>query len=524
MHKEKCHGFRWRHGNMSPEIRPRRVVARIPVEIFCPSAPFRGFVTPRGGGCAIPPILHFVDAVSKFLLRPQAPSIMRKLINCTILVILLSSPAHGQRRPEGPREAGRPVFYETHNFPASDPLKSRVDVLYRIPYDFFIFVKNRSLTASKPFSGISDIAIEILDSSKMSVARSLVERRLEADVSDPDSLKGKFLVGGTSASLAPGEYSLVVEVNDRESERHFLDKSRVIRLRDFSGEQLDFCDLILTDPSVRDTSAPIIPLNYNETVPFGAKVQVIAQLKLPLPAESLRVSVRIYKRLRGQPGRKPILGDSSMNTFVVTPGLLVPVFSDSGFSYRQTSSPGGHYDLLSAVLPTDSFQLGEYEMEFRLACGGVEKKASHRFQIRWLDMPRSLRDQDLAIALLRYIMSDTEYQKIRHARDDERDSLFERFWKQRDPTPLTAKNEVMAEYYKRADYAISHFGTLKNPNGAETDRGRIYMLYGPPTRVQNIMQPDAAPREIWDYAPLQKHFVFVDESRQGNFTLISSND
>lgn len=467
--------------------------------------------------------LHFVDTVCKFIEVPLPAFIMRKFINCTIVSLLIVWPAHGQRRGEGPREMGHPIYYETHVFPSADSLKSRIDVFYRIPYDFFIFVKNRSLTATKPFCGKSDIAIEILDSSMMTVARSLTQRVLESENSDPDSLKGKYLEGGISATLPPGEYSLVVEVNDKESERHFLDKSRMIRRKDFSREALDLYDIILADPVRPDTTGPIFPLNYDETIPFGRKVELFAQLKLPLPPESFRANLQIYRRLTPQRGRKLVFSDSSMNSFSVRSGLLDPVFNDSEFYYRHTAVSGGHYYLLSTVLPSDSFRQGEYDMEFLLTSGALTKKVNHRFMIRWLDMPRSLRNPELAIPLLRYIMPDTDYQKIRHARDEDRDSLFERFWRQRDPTHGTALNEVLAEYYKRADYAMAHFGTLQNPNGAETDRGRIYMLYGSPTSVQHIMQPSAPPREVWDYATIQKHFIFVDESRQGNFTLITTN-
>jgi GWxTD domain-containing protein len=441
-----------------------------------------------------------------------------------ILLIIVTSPTFSQHREEDLRENPPPVYIETHNLPSADTLKSRIDIMYRIPYDFFIFVKNTTKSQAKSFLGNSEIAIEILDSSKTSVARTLAARYLQADFPDPDSLKNDFILGGTSTSLSPGVYSLVVEVNDRESHRHFLDKSRTIDLKNFSREDFALCDVIFTYQQHQPADSQVLPIMYNETIPFGEQVEFLAQLKLPSTVDSFHTSVHIYKHNHTLPGRTSVFSDSGARSFSIDPGELQAVASDSGFYYRRTHSASGHYFLLSGPLHSESLTQGEYELEFIFRWNGAMKKSVHRFNVRWLTMPRSLRNPELAVSVLKYIMTEDEYQKIRHANDDGRDSMFERFWNQRDPTPATAFNEVMAEYYDRADYALSHFGTLQHSNGTETDRGRTYMIFGPPTTIHREMIPSAPPREIWEYATLHKRLVFIDESRQGNFTLISHDE
>ncbi|MCX6136970.1 MAG: GWxTD domain-containing protein, partial [Ignavibacteriales bacterium] len=63
--------------------------------------------------------------------------------------------------------------------------------------------------------------------------------------------------------------------------------------------------------------------------------------------------------------------------------------------------------------------------------------------------------------------------------------------------------------------------TIKNDNGVATDRGRVSILYGSPSTVERSLDPGKAPREIWKYPSLGKTFVFEDQTRQGDYTLIA---
>jgi len=80
----------------------------------------------------------------------------------------------------------------------------------------------------------------------------------------------------------------------------------------------------------------------------------------------------------------------------------------------------------------------------------------------------------------------------------------------------------MTVYFQRVDYAFVTFRTLKEENGVLTDRGRIYILCGKPTKIERSLAPGGPPKEIWTYASLNKEFIFEDSSRQGNYKLIAS--
>jgi TonB family protein len=125
-----------------------------------------------------------------------------------------------------------------------------------------------------------------------------------------------------------------------------------------------------------------------------------------------------------------------------------------------------------------------------------------------------------------YIISDQEraaFQKL--TTDEEREHFIEQFWQQRDPTPGTVENEFKEEHYRRIAYANQHFQAASGKPGWQTDRGRIYILYGLPDEIESHPSPDTgAPFEEWLYHHMQGVgdniiFRFTDTRRNGEYRL-----
>ena len=78
-----------------------------------------------------------------------------------------------------------------------------------------------------------------------------------------------------------------------------------------------------------------------------------------------------------------------------------------------------------------------------------------------------------------YIITDEERAAFKRLQnDEEREQFIENFWLRRDPTPDTVENEFKEEHYRRIQYANDHFAS--GIPGWKADRGRIYIVYGPP--------------------------------------------
>ena len=83
-----------------------------------------------------------------------------------------------------------------------------------------------------------------------------------------------------------------------------------------------------------------------------------------------------------------------------------------------------------------------------------------------------------------YIITDEERKAFKQLNtDEERQNFIEQFWLRRDPTPDTEENEFKEEHYRRIAYANEHYAS--GIPGWKTDRGMIYIKYGPPDEIES---------------------------------------
>jgi GWxTD domain-containing protein len=83
-----------------------------------------------------------------------------------------------------------------------------------------------------------------------------------------------------------------------------------------------------------------------------------------------------------------------------------------------------------------------------------------------------------------YIITNEEraaFKKL--STDDEREAFIENFWERRNPNPGSPENEFKEEYYRRIAYANEHYAS--GIPGWKTDRGRIYIMYGPADEIDS---------------------------------------
>jgi GWxTD domain-containing protein len=85
---------------------------------------------------------------------------------------------------------------------------------------------------------------------------------------------------------------------------------------------------------------------------------------------------------------------------------------------------------------------------------------------------------------VRWIITDEERSAFMQlSNDEERDQFIEAFWQRRDPTPDTEENEFKEEHYRRIAYANEHFAA--GIPGWKSDRGRIYIVFGPADEIDS---------------------------------------
>jgi GWxTD domain-containing protein len=137
------------------------------------------------------------------------------------------------------------------------------------------------------------------------------------------------------------------------------------------------------------------------------------------------------------------------------------------------------------------------------------------------------------------IISDAErtaFQQL--SSDEQRQKFIMSFWLVRDPTPGTPVNEFKDEYDRRVAYANEHFTTKSGTPGAQTDRGKMYILNGPPDEIEShpsggtYYRPaeqgggvtNTYPFETWRYRHIGGNvnnviYEFVDKQMDGTYPL-----
>ncbi len=118
--------------------------------------------------------------------------------------------------------------------------------------------------------------------------------------------------------------------------------------------------------------------------------------------------------------------------------------------------------------------------------------------------------------------------------EEERGKFIQKFWEKRDPDPSTPENEFKILYYKRIAIANKLFGR-GGRDGWRTDRGKIFILLGPPQEIQTDFIPSSGlsyqhgEKQTWSYwgldnprLPYNLEFAFVDKFGSGDFVLEES--
>jgi GWxTD domain-containing protein len=136
-----------------------------------------------------------------------------------------------------------------------------------------------------------------------------------------------------------------------------------------------------------------------------------------------------------------------------------------------------------------------------------------------------------------YIITPEELTALRHlSTNEEREEFIEQFWARRNPNPDSPENTFKEEHYRRIAYANERFSSAVP--GWKTDRGRIYIVWGPPDEIDSHpngadKRPpdeggawiDTYPFEDWRYKYLEGvgenvAFEFVDPAMKGDYKLM----
>ncbi|MFC1561820.1 GWxTD domain-containing protein [candidate division KSB1 bacterium] len=377
--------------------------------------------------------------------------------------------------------------------PSRIPDKVSAVFVLQVDYDDLRFLK-----IDDKFVAKYELSIEILDGTDRIVERKYwTEEIIVEDFNETLSTLYGY-VENTAFNLDPGFYNYVVQMTDTDSKELFSSRGNKIFSR-YWRDGAGISDIVFTQTTEIDTTLDtlipadeLIKVDFNEG--FSAQFRIFSADNQPV-----QLAWRIYDFLDDN---EALHGDST--TFLPADLIIDIDIPFDGESYQ----PGVY--LLRAVVYHSS---------------GIKKEKLLRFTFTWINRPIESFDIELSLEQMKYIISTDDQSDIENMTDEEKRDFFINFWEDRDLTKDTEYNELMEEYFQRIEYANREF-TIDNLPAWETDRGRIYCIYGRPDtrRTLNSLDAQVPPQELWLYYKADKRFVFVDHSRKGHFLLMSETN
>lgn len=445
------------------------------------------------------------------------------------LTIILVTAAACAQQPAGPAqipsppEEGQFIFFEILTLPTADSVSCRIDIPYRIDRQFFVAVRSEDKSFPYPFVRRGEVYLDLLDSKGTSKARDIHRFEIGEQTGETPPEQKLWREGLASFTLPPGQYTLVLEVVDLESQRRFFNRNKTIEAKLPAGEGLHAGPLMFIEPPNQDSTV-IRLVNLGGNMFFGGRGFLFMPLSSRhMTADPFRVIYTISTQPFFQRDAKQVQSDT-LDLAPLTAPYPVRGGDFASPTYRLEPSPVPTFGGLIIPLAMERLPLRPFSLAVQIEQGSLKSTLTHSFTMIWPDMPASLRDIDLALDALRHITRPEELDSLKSGSRDTRLRNLENFWRAKDRTPDTEFNEVMAEYYRRVDYTLRTFSSIRGGDGFRTDRGRIYILHGPPTSTERRLDVNGGTLEIWVYERQARRYVFADQSKSGIFTLVATQN
>ena len=394
-------------------------------------------------------------------------------------------------------QSGKFYNSELHFFP--DKENYLIYYSFRISYSQLFFQKQGDTF----LAGIK-VNIEVRDSSGSIINRVSKENSVSVNNFELTNSKSHYLQGLLDFKLPPGKYKVLTSISDETSKR----ERRIPPIDLVLNEKESILNPIVVESEKIncENSASFILSNNSSSIPFNKPAD---NLIIPVTDSSIKFLNINIKR-----GDTLFINNQKIEIyFIALPELKN--CSDKIIIESNLNEPGIKYFSIDSVSCT--LYEGPVSLEI-IPDNDIKKKMAFDLNVIWIGKPLSLADPEAAIKILEVIEPKNVVSDVLNASDNYAANLFN-YWKKHDPTPNTNFNELMNEFYTRVDYCEMNFKNLAGNGGAKSDRGKIYIKYGPPDLVNRDTNNQDKIAESWTYNKLQKNFVFVDIDGTGNFTL-----
>ncbi|HVO75453.1 MAG TPA: GWxTD domain-containing protein [Ignavibacteriaceae bacterium] len=404
-----------------------------------------------------------------------------------------------------PAFAQKPIpilFSEVHAIPGDSG--NTVYYSYRIPFSNLVFEKK-----GNSYSANFRILIEVTDSLKKFITRQIGEKNPAVKDFEQTNSKNLFYEGVFSFHLSSGTYFLNPVFTDLNSGREINLEPIYLPL---SATKSIFQAIVLTSDKFSCNGKSLQALsNFNDNFPFGE-----AEHEFIIPTSDTSIS-NLYILIVNN--RDTIFNGQADGQLISSLDFI-----ECGGRILSLINEENHKNIFKLfTVKAETKNLYEGILSIFASKSPFDAKAKpervYNGRVSWYNKPLSLSNPEIAVKMLKYIESDSLINGILSHKEEEYPRLLFDYWKKFDPTPQTAFNPLMQEYYSRVDYAQKNFSTISGTRGIDSDRGKVFIKFGKPSKIERNSDEYGKIVETWSYEKLQKRFVFIDRQGTGEFLL-----
>jgi len=373
-----------------------------------------------------------------------------------------------------------PFSYSITPYPHTSRDSVKLNINLDIPYSSLQFLKKDSA-----FEANFETSIYVYDKQENLVHSEIEGYTLKEEKYKQTASKTKNI--SLNLFVPPQKYTIHLGMNDFETQDPNYRKEK-IDLKNFYKSPITISYINVIE-QINDTTK----VNLQKYVPENAKLDTANQFFLSFQVLTPQSEGKIKYKIQ----------DEDNN-----------IIEEKEFFYQFEE------DLNKILLPINKKGLEYKEYKLKLTIQAKDSKASRKtsFRLHWKDLTNYIDDLEEAIKQLIYIASNQRINKIMQGDMEEKKRKFLNFWDKKDPTPTTNKNELMIEYYRRVKFANKNFSSPRG--GWRSDRGKVYIIFGPPDRIEeHTMNLNTRPYIIWYYRYPNKTFYFVDVTGFGDYKL-----
>ncbi|MCF6268205.1 MAG: GWxTD domain-containing protein [Melioribacteraceae bacterium] len=381
-----------------------------------------------------------------------------------------------------------PIYFETHLIPSSSLFTCFIS--FKIPYNNLLFVREGA-----KFNSELTITYEIFEGDKF-ISRKFNRKTISIAEYEKTDAEDLFLEGITNFKLSEGEYRILPSIllgnTDIEIKNMSLnllvDSSQIMK------------PIVISNSSNCDSSN-IKLANFQNRIPFSKDEY---DLLIPIYSkDDLLLNVIIKQD-------EKIITENEITEYELFNNELFECNNQIVLVKNNNSELIKYFRLnfvnknliegnATIFLKSETFEL-EFDMN-----------------VFWNEKPKSLLSLDGAISAMKIIGYKDVADSLLGISDEEQYKALFNFWSKFDDNNTTSFNEIFYEFYSRIDFVRKEFNSLGKNDGLDTDRGRTYLLFGKPDKIERTYSEIYNVLEVWIYNSLNEKIYFSDKTGTGKF-------